>query len=94
MENEQFWNFLFSELYKIANNPNKYESKQSFSKDSANQIKRPIKGVVKKPKFGSDWEPEDVERVISEELREIQETLMVPNFQSESCLDLLINAAL
>lgn len=47
-----------------------------------------------KPKFGSDWEPEDVERVISEELREIQETLMVPNFQSESCLDLIINTEL
>ena len=29
------------------------------------------------PQFGSDWEPEDVEKIITEELKEIQETLMV-----------------
>ena len=65
-----------SDLYKIANKPSKYTFKKSFSKDGA-KSKQATSVKTQSPQFSSDWEPEDVEKVITEELREIQETLMV-----------------
>ena len=74
--NYQFLTFFPSDLYKIANKPSKYTFKKSFNEDGA-KAKQATSVKTQSPQFSSDWEPEDVEKVITEELREIQETLMV-----------------
>ena len=73
----KFWTFFpKSDLYKTASKPSKYTFKKSFNQDGAKSNKdTAVKS--QSAQFSSDWEPEDVEKVITEELREIQETLMV-----------------
>ena len=66
-----------SDLYKIANKPSKYTFKKSCKKVGAKSKQAQAALKIKDPQFGSDWEPEDVEKIITEELKEIQETLMV-----------------
>ena len=67
-----------SALYKIANKPSKYTFKKDFNKvGTKTKSKLAARTQSQAPPLGSSWEPEDVEKVITQELREIQETLMV-----------------
>ena len=72
-----FHRSFHSDLYKIANKPSKYTFTKSINKVGAKSKQAQAALKSKDPQFGPDWEPEDVEKVITEELREIQETLMV-----------------
>ena len=72
-----------SDLYKTASKPSKYTFKKSFNQDGAKFNKDTVKS--QSAQFSSDWEPEDVEKVITEELREIQETLMVSLVENIEC---------